>query len=111
MADANILSWCVCSKCAGFAGCSTAYQETLITSPIKDGEATQFAMASQFGSVGLLAHNILSGKFFSELTIGQEVRLVYGDGKVEYFIVAEICAFRHWNLKASSSSFRNLDRN
>ncbi|MDQ3004638.1 MAG: hypothetical protein M3R47_04550 [Chloroflexota bacterium] len=29
-----------------------------------DDQATQFAMASQFGNVGLLAHNYLSGKSF-----------------------------------------------
>src|SRR5690349_3808392 len=43
-----------------------------------DGKLTQFAMASQFGNVGLLAHNHLSGKFFSQLAVGQEVWLVYG---------------------------------
>ena len=52
-----------------------------------DGKLTQFGMASQFGNVGLLAHNHLSGKSFSKLATGQEVRLVYGNGKVEYFVI------------------------
>ena len=47
-----------------------------------DNEATQFAMASQYGNIGLLAHNYLSGRLFSRLAIGEEVRLVYGDGKL-----------------------------
>src|SRR6188474_1642553 len=34
-----------------------------------NGEATQFAMASQYGNIGLLAHNTLSGKLFSQLSI------------------------------------------
>ena len=75
----------------------------------KDDQATQFAMASQFGSVGLLAHNYLSGQFFSELTLGQEVRLVYSDGKVEYFIIAEILRYQALEPDSQLSSFRNLD--
>jgi len=75
----------------------------------KDDQATQFAMASQFGSVGLLAHNYLSGRFFSELTVGQEVRLVYGDGKVEYFVVTEILRYQALEPNSQLSSFRNLD--
>ena len=75
----------------------------------KDHEATQFAMASKFGSVGLLAHNYLSGRFFSALMVGQEVCLVYGDGKVEYFVVAEILRYQALEPNSQLSSFRNLD--
>ena len=32
-----------------------------------NGEATQFSIASQYGNIGLLAHNNLSGRFFSQL--------------------------------------------
>ena len=77
----------------------------------RDGEATQFGMASQYGNIGLLAHNTLSGKFFSRLSIGQYVRLVYGDGGVEDFVVANIMRFRASTPESVSSSFRNLDRN
>ena len=73
-----------------------------------DGQATQFAMASQFGNVGLLAHNYLSGKSFSQLEVGQEVRLVYGDGRVEYFIVAEILQYQALQPNSQWSSFRSL---
>lgn len=76
----------------------------------KDDQATQFAMASQFGSVGLLAHNYLSGRFFSELTVGQEVRLVYGNGIVEYFVITEILRYQALEPNSELSSFRNLDR-
>src|SRR4026208_839663 len=71
-----------------------------------DGQATQFAMASQFGNVGLLAHNYLSGKSFSQLTVGQEVRLVYGDGRVEYFIVVEVLQYQALQPNSPWSSFR-----
>ena len=76
----------------------------------RDGEATQFGMASQYGNIGLLAHNTLSGRDFSRLSIGQQVRLVYGDGRVEDFVVTNIMRFRASNPESVSSSFRNLDR-
>lgn len=77
----------------------------------RNGEATQFSMASQYGNIGLLAHNTLSGKLFSHLSIGQQVRLVYGDGRVEGFVVANILRFQASEPESVSSSFRNLDRN
>jgi hypothetical protein len=75
------------------------------------GEITQFSIASQYGNTGLLAHNTLSGKFFLQLGIGQEVRLVYGDGRVEYFVIEQILRFQALQPESVSSSFRNLDRN
>jgi hypothetical protein len=59
----------------------------------------------------LLAHNTLAGRDFSRLSIGQQVRLVYGDGRVEDFLVANILRFQASNPESVSSSFLNLDRN
>ena len=73
-----------------------------------DRQVTQFAMASQYGNVGLLAHNYLSGSVFSQLVVGQEVRLVYGDGTVEYFIVKEILQYQAMQPNSQWSSFRDL---
>ena len=75
-----------------------------------DGEATQFGMASQFGNVGLLAHNHLAGSSFSKLAPGQEIRLVYGDGRVEYFVVTEVLHYQALEPNSPYSSFRNLDK-
>jgi len=75
-----------------------------------DGEATQFRMASQFGNVGLLAHNHLAGKSFSELMAGQEVRLVYGDGHVEYFVIKEVLKYQALQPYSPYSSFKNLNK-
>ncbi|HKJ39405.1 MAG TPA: hypothetical protein VJ972_11560 [Anaerolineales bacterium] len=74
-----------------------------------DDEATQFRMASQFGNVGLLAHNHLSGEAFSQLAVGQEVRLVYGDGQVEYFVISEVLRYQALQPTSPYSSFSNLD--
>ncbi len=73
----------------------------------KDGEITQFGMASQFGNVGLLAHNTLSGEAFSQLARGQEVRLVYGNGKVEYFVITEVMSYQALQPTSPYSSFRS----
>jgi len=75
-----------------------------------NGEATQFRMATQFGNIGLLAHNHLSGKDFSQLAVGQEVRLVYGDGHFETFVVTEVLRYQALQPTSPYSSFRNLDK-
>jgi hypothetical protein len=75
-----------------------------------DGEATRFGMASQYGNFGLLAHNHRAGKSFSELTPGQEVQLVYGDGHVETFVIKKVLMFQALQPSSPYSSFKNLDR-
>jgi hypothetical protein len=75
-----------------------------------DGELTQFGMAAQYGNVGLLAHNNLSGKLFSGLAVGQEVRLVYGDGSTEVFVISEVLHYQALQPNSPYSSFRNMDK-
>jgi hypothetical protein len=77
---------------------------------VTDGEITQFGMASQYGNVGLLAHNHLSGKLFSQLAVGQEVRLVYGDGSTEVFVISEVLHYQALQSSSPYSSFRNMDK-
>ena len=75
-----------------------------------NGEITQFALALQYGNIGLLAHNTLSGRLFPQLAIGQQVRLVYGDGNIEDFVVEDILRFQALQPASVSSTFRNLDK-
>lgn len=75
----------------------------------REGEITQFSMVSQYGNLGLLAHNTLAGEHFSELTVGQEVRLTYENGRSEYFIITEILRFQALQPESVSSSFRDLE--
>lgn len=79
-------------------------------SPI-DGIITQFNMPAQYGNVGLLAHNNLSGRFFFDLALGQEVRLVYGDGKIETFVITQILKYQALQPTSPYSSFRDLTTN
>ena len=74
-----------------------------------DGEVTQFSSAAQYGNIGLLAHNYLSGKSFSHLAIGQVVWLEYEDGKTESFIITEILRYRALQPKDPFSSFQDLN--
>jgi hypothetical protein len=75
---------------------------------LRDDEITQFGMASRFGNVGLLAHNNLAGRFFSELAVGQEILLVYENGKIEDFVITQILEFQALQPNNPYSSFRDL---
>lgn len=70
---------------------------------------TQFNMATEAGNVGLLAHNYLAGSNFSQLAPGQQVDLVYGDGKVESFIVTQVLKYQALDPNSPSSKFKSLD--
>jgi hypothetical protein len=82
--------------------------DTNFVSP-EDGVVTQFASATSYGNIGLLAHNYLSGRVFSRLEIGQELQLVYEDGTVESFVVTEILRYQALDPKNPYSSFQSLD--
>lgn len=77
----------------------------------KNDEITQFNMAAEAGIVGLLAHNFLSGAIFANLAPGQEVRLIYGDGAVEYFVVDQILQYQALQPYSPNSEFRDLETN
>ena len=51
---------------------------------------TQIAEYSAHGTVALAAHQGLAGASFDELTIGQELRVVYGDGRVSRYEISLI---------------------
>jgi hypothetical protein len=74
-----------------------------------DGEVTQFGMPAQYGNIGLLAHNHLSGKFFSDLAAGQQVNLIYGDGKIETFLITDVLRYQALQPTSPYSSFRDMD--
>ena len=76
-----------------------------------DDEITQFNMAAEAGIIGLLAHNYLSGAIFTNLSAGQEVRLIYGDGSVEYFAIDQIFEYQALQPYSPTSEFRDLETN
>jgi hypothetical protein len=60
----------------------------------RDGVLTQFRPAAVNKVIGLLAHNTLAGAAFSSLTVGQEIRVVYGDGQYVSYWVNEVDRFQ-----------------
>lgn len=72
---------------------------------------TEFGLASQFGSTGLLAHNDLAGESFFLLKENQKFYLIYGDGQYSAFVVTEILRYRALEPASSSSKFVALEDN
>jgi hypothetical protein len=70
---------------------------------------TQFGMAAEVGNVGLLAHNYLAGANFTQLAMGQEVNLIYGDGHVESFTITDILRYQALDPYSPTSEFRDLN--
>jgi hypothetical protein len=77
---------------------------------VSDGERvlTQFASASDAGSIGLLAHNYLAGRRFSEMELGQHLILIRGDGSLETFAVTRMLRFRALQPYSTRSRFEDL---
>jgi len=75
------------------------------------GVATQFGLAARNHVIGLLAHNYLAGASFSSLAIGQEVRIVFGDRRVEYYQVNQLARFQALQLGSQNESYVDLNSN
>jgi hypothetical protein len=74
-----------------------------------DDTLTQFGPAAQYGNVGLLAHDYLSGQYFSKLTSGEGIYLVYGNGRVETFRITAIYRYQATDPFSTRSNFIDLD--
>ena len=73
-------------------------------------QATQFRIAAQYGTVGILAHNHLAGAQFSEIQLNQYAAVVYGDGHFGCYRVQEIQKYQALSPNSAFSDFINLDR-
>jgi hypothetical protein len=69
---------------------------------------TEFQIATNFGTVGLLAHNYLAGKYFFQILPGQEITLVYSGLRTERFVVTEIQRYQALVPESPSSDFIDL---
>ena len=69
---------------------------------------TQFRMAAQYHTIGLLAHDYLAGASFHELQAGSEIYLVYGDGRLKNYRVYEVQQFQALSPSSPYSSFIDL---
>jgi hypothetical protein len=74
----------------------------------KDETVTQFAPANVYGTIGLLAHNYLSGKLFFDLREGDEVIIVFGNGSQEHYRINLIERYQALSPTSVYSDFINL---
>ena len=74
-----------------------------------DGTVTDFRLARNYGSTGLIAHNYLGGKLFDQFTVGQTLYLVYGDSEVVAYSVVRIDRYQALSPNSPYSDFVNLD--
>ncbi len=74
-----------------------------------EGVATQFSITNQYGITGLLAHNYLSGRHFFGLEIGDIVQIVFGNGEVKGYQIAEIQRYQALQPDSSISQFLDLN--
>ncbi len=70
---------------------------------------TQFAAPLTYGNIGLLAHDFLAGAYFSQLSTGQEIQLVYGDGRLMNFVVTGIYRYQAMDPNNVYSKFIDLN--
>ncbi len=66
---------------------------------------TEFGLARQYGSEGLLAHNYLAGAYFFKLSKGDIITLVYGDGSTANFQIDEVRSFQALSPESTQSHF------
>lgn len=72
------------------------------------GVATQFRAASQGGNIGMLAHNFAGGASFGKVQLGDEISVIYGNGSLRTFKVAEIQHYQALQPDSPTSSFIDL---
>lgn len=69
---------------------------------------TQFRMASQYNTIGLLAHDYLAGAAFENFQVGQDIVLIFGNGSQKYYQVYEIRQFQALTPTSAYSDFVDL---
>lgn len=75
----------------------------------KSNTATQFSLATQYGSIGLIAHNYLAGKSFFNLSQGQTITLTFSDGTTAKYTVSGIYKYQALSPTSPYSQFVDLN--
>ncbi|MEW6567039.1 MAG: hypothetical protein AB1449_02510 [Chloroflexota bacterium] len=73
------------------------------------GTATLFRDAAERGTLGFLAHNEAASALFHSLNLGDKVWIVYGDGRAQAFIVAEIRRYQAEDPSSPYGEFVDLE--
>jgi hypothetical protein len=72
---------------------------------------TQFSSSNAYETIGLLAHNFLSGAKFFGLSVGEPVFIVFGDGRTEQYQVSGIDRYQALSPANIYSDFIDLSSN
>lgn len=72
---------------------------------------TQFSLASNYRTIGLLGHNNLAGSSFFNLAKNQDIILVNGDGSTSFYQVYDIQRYRALSPESPYSQFIDLATN
>ncbi len=70
---------------------------------------TQFGLASQFGTIGLLAHNSIAGIAFFNIVAGDIIYLIQSTGELKAYSVSEIQRYQALIPTSQYSDFVNLN--
>lgn len=73
------------------------------------GYVTEYQTASDYGTIGLLAHNYLAGRYFFQITPGERITLIYSDQTTASFVVTHIQQYQALSPNSPSSNFIDLD--
>jgi hypothetical protein len=69
---------------------------------------TEYQTASKYGAIGLLAHNYLAGQYFFQISLGQNIKLVYSDKRTASFVVTQIHQYQALSPNSPTSDFIDL---
>ena len=72
---------------------------------------TEFSMASDYGTLGLMAHNYLAGENFFHLQPGDIIQIVYGDGDIQKYAIYDVQRYQALQPNSPRSQFVDLDTN
>jgi hypothetical protein len=70
---------------------------------------TLFQSAMKYGVTGLLAHNYLAGRLFSQLKAGQEVIIIYGKENIRRYQVTEYAWYKKITPNSPTSDLIDLE--
>ena len=69
---------------------------------------TQFGLASQYGNIGLLAHNHLAGQSFFDLAVGDTIYVFHRSDYIETYVVTAIVQYQALSPNSPYSDFKDL---
>lgn len=73
------------------------------------GVATSFQLASRHGTIGLIAHNYLGGRFFLDVKEGDDIHVLDGHGRSRRYRVTRIRQFQALEPRSPRSRFIDLE--